>query len=208
MSKPAVVLQFSTKLEAQPYIDALHLSLVQQKPFSLFFGDSSLYILISGIGITRAAIAATYAYTTLNADTIINIGAAGALRKSLALGQIATVHTIYDTSRFNLVTEKPFYYALTPFGNLPSLCCVSVIMPLRTADMRNQYSPLADIVDMELAGIAHTAQKFAKKCFCIKYISDTNAHNTHESIIANIKELATETSLEILKCIHYDNDII
>ncbi|MEJ5362109.1 MAG: hypothetical protein WHV26_08600 [Spirochaetota bacterium] len=198
MSGYIVVLQFATQLEAKPIIETLQLSPLQQKPFVLYRGDSSLYAIIGGIGITSAAIAATYVYTILNADKIINIGAAGALAHSLSPGTIGTVTSVHDTTRFDFDTEKPFTYALTPIDTLTQLSCVSVTKPLRTSEERKQFAPIADIVDMELAGIAQSSQKFSKQCYAIKYISDTQQHNTHEDIVRNIITLSQSTAPEIV----------
>jgi len=198
MSRNTVVLQFATQLEAQPFIETLQLTQLQHKPFGLFRGDSSLYAIIGGIGITSAAIATTYVCTTLNPDILINIGAAGALTPNLTLGTIVTVTTVHDTSRFSFSTEKPFTYALTPIDNLPNLPCVSVTKPLRTNEERQQFASIADIVDMELAGIAHVSQIFSTQCYAIKYITDTAQHTTHEDIVKNIMTLSQTTAEEII----------
>ncbi len=202
MSRNSVVLQFATQLEAKPIIETLRLSPFQQKPFVLYRGDSSLYAIIGGIGITSAAIAATFAYTMLNADTIVNIGAAGALKPGLSPGTIGTVTTVHDTTQYHFDTEKPFTYALTPINNVAQLICVSVVRPLRTSKERKQFAPIADIVDMELAGIARSGQKFSKQCYAIKYISDTEQHNTHEDIVHNIITLSQSTAPEIATHVH------
>ncbi len=198
MSESIIVLQFATQLEAKPFIETLHCIPYQQKPFLLFMGDSSLYLLIGGIGITPSAIAATYVYTKLNADKIINIGAAGALESSLTPGTIATITQVYDTTSYQFDTEKPFAYALTPVDNLPKLTCVSVTKPLRTDEERRQYASIASAVDMELAGIARASHTFSKECFAIKYISDTAEHTTHEDIVKNIITLSQSTAPHIL----------
>jgi len=198
MSRNTVVLQFATQLEAQPFIETLQLTQLQHKPFGLFRGDSSLYAIIGGIGITSAAIATTYVCTTLNAGIVLNIGAAGALKPSLPLGTITTVTTVYDTSRFSFSTEKPFTYALTPIDNLPNLPCVSVTKPLRTKEERQEFASIADIVDMELAGIAQASQIFSTQCYAIKYVTDTAEHNTHEDIVKNIITLSQTTAGEII----------
>ena len=198
MSRNTVVLQFATQLEAQPFIETLQLTQLQQKPFLLFRGDSSLYVIIGDIGITSAAIAATYVCTTLNAGILINIGAAGALTPNLTLGTIVTVTTVYDTSRCSFSTEKPFTYALTPIDNLFKSQCVSVIKPLRTKEERQEFAPIADIVDMELAGIAHVSQIFSTQCYAIKYVTDTAQHTTHEDIVKNIMTLSQTTAEEII----------
>jgi len=198
MSRNTVVLQFATQLEAQPFIETLQLTQLQQKPFILYRGDSSLYVIIGGIGITSAAIAATYVCTTLNAGILINIGAAGALTPNLTLGTIVTVTTVYDTSRCSFSTEKPFTYALTPIDNLFKSQCVSVIKPLRTKEERQEFAPIADIVDMELAGIAHVSQIFSTQCYAIKYVTDTAQHTTHEDIVKNIMTLSQTTAEEII----------
>ena len=198
MSRNTVVLQFATQLEAKPIIETLRLSPLQEKPFVLYRGDSSLYAIIGGIGITSAAIAATFACTILNADAIVNIGAAGSLTPGLSLGTIGSVITVHDTTRYDFDTEKPFTYALTPITNITQLTCVSVVRPLRTSEERKQFAPIADIVDMELAGIARASQKFSKHCYAIKYISDTEQHNTHEDIVRNIITLSQSTAPEIV----------
>jgi len=198
MPRNTIVLQFATQLEAKPFIEALQLTQLQHKPFLLFRGDSSLYAIIGGIGITSAAIATTYVCTTLNAGIVLNIGAAGALKPSLPLGTIATVTTVYDTSRFSFSTEKPFTYALTPIDNLPNLPCVTVTKPLRTKDERQEFAPVADIVDMELAGIARASQTFSTQCYAIKYITDTAEHTTHDEIVKNIITLSQTTAGEII----------
>ncbi|MCX8125347.1 MAG: hypothetical protein N3F66_14460, partial [Spirochaetes bacterium] len=182
MSKPAVVMQFATQIEAQPYIEILQLVQCKQKPFLLYGGDSSLYLIIGGIGVTSAAIATTYVFTTLNAEIILNIGAAGALTPDLTPGTIITVSKVYDTTRCHFTTQNPFAYALTPLPQLTAHTCISVSIPLRTPQERAQYSTIASIVDMELAGIALAAKKFSKTCYCVKYISDTSEHTTHEDI--------------------------
>lgn len=198
MSRNTVVLQFATQLEAKPFIETLQLTQQQQKPFVSFRGDSSLYVIIGGIGITPAAIAATYVCTTLNAGILLNIGAAGALKPSLPLGTIVTVTTVYDTSRFSFSKDKPFTYTLTPINDLPKHSCISVTKPLHTDEQRQQFSSMADIVDMELAGIAQASQTFSTQCYSIKYVTDTAEHNTHEKIVKNIITLSQSTAREII----------
>jgi len=198
MSRNTVVLQFATQLEAQPFIETLKLSQLQHTPFGLFRGDSSLYAIIGGIGITSAAIATTYVCTTLNPDILINIGAAGALTPNLTLGTIVTVTTVHDTSRFSFSKESPFAYTLAPIDNLSTSQCVSVIKPLRTNEERQQFASIADIVDMELAGIAQASQIFSTQCYAIKYVTDTAEHNTHEDIVKNIITLSQTTAGEII----------
>ncbi|MGQ9843820.1 MAG: 5'-methylthioadenosine/S-adenosylhomocysteine nucleosidase family protein [Spirochaetota bacterium] len=198
MSRNTVVLQFATQLEAKPFIETLQLTQLQQKPFLLFRGDSSLYVIIGGIGIPSAAIAATYVCTMFNVGILLNIGAAGALNTSLPLGTIVTVTTVYDTSRFSFYNDKPFTYTLTPMNDLPKLSCVSMAKPLHTDEQRQQFSSIADIVDMELAGIAQASQTFSIQCYAIKYVTDTAEHNTHEKILKNIITLSQSTSGEII----------
>ncbi len=201
MSKPAIVIQCATHTEAKPFINYFHCTLLQQKPFKIFLGDSSLYILIGGIGITKAAIAATYICLVYDVQYIINIGAAGALALQLLPGDICCVKSVIDNSRYNLTTLEPFTYTLAPIDELQTCRCLSVTKPLRTQDDRLSYSTIADIVDMELAGIAYASYKFGKQCYSIKYISDTGQHTTHETIMNNIinfSEKTVDTILEIL----------
>ena len=201
MSKPAIAIQCATHTEAKPFINHFQCTALQQKPFPIFLGDSSLHILIGGIGITKAAIAATYICLAYDVQYIINIGAAGALALQLLPGDICCVKSVIDNSRYNLTTLEPFTYTLAPIDELQTYRCLSVTKPLRTQDERLSYSTIADIVDMELAGIAYASYKFKKQCYSIKYISDTGQHTTHQTIMNNIinfSEKTVDTILEIL----------
>lgn len=203
MSRDTVVLQFATQLEAKPFIEALRLTPLQQKPFSLYGGDSSLYVIIGGIGINPASVTATYSILSLNANIIINIGAAGALQKSQILGTTYSVTEVIDTTRYNLSSMVSYTYTISPVSEFVKARCVSVVQPLRTKEERNAFANIADIVDMELAGIAYASQKFGINCYALKYITDTQEHSSQYQIVKNITTISPQVIPIILKGINY-----
>jgi adenosylhomocysteine nucleosidase len=136
--------------------------------------ENSLRILISGMGEeqTRERLLAHID----EIEEIVNIGIAGALKSTLILHTIYSVHSVdCERSLPSLVLNPD---SIHPKG----LALYTVQTPLHDPLTRDKLALNYDIVDMEGYTIAEIAKKAGKKCTLIKMISDVCDEKTSHTI--------------------------
>ena len=170
--------------------------------------DLQKIIIETGIGKSNAAAAAQFALQNYPASQYINTGLVGAFNKSLQLGQVIQVLKC----RFFDVDVTPFGYAL---GQLPK--CTLVEYPISQKKIKNtEITPVflvsgdtflnkselrekiirdlsPDVVDMELASIAHIFYLHGKlaSLTSIKVISDYADQSSHLDFYDLMKQALT-----------------
>ena len=183
----SLALVMATELEAAPFIERLALALEAEKPFSVYRKGDRILV-VSGIGKTNAAIAATYTILTYSPAQICNLGAAGGMKTGFELGDICHIDTVIEYDRPHLRSGK--MRIMSPYVLAGFRCATVATQDKPVVDLahRRTVAGCADLADMEAAGVVRAAQKLAVPCVVFKFVSDTIDHDRHEDIVENIKE--------------------
>jgi len=165
----------ATRPEAAPFLQALELKEIKKGRMVLFEGNGILLVL-SGIGKTNAAIATTYCCATFGPRCILNLGAAGAAKTSLRMGDVFHVTEVVEWDRplFSRKGLRLHHPHVLPGFREATLATQD--RPVITPDCRAEIGPFADLVDMEGAAVVQTAHRFETPCFLFKFVSDTPDH--------------------------------
>ena len=169
----------ATKTEALPIIDALHLHQIAHKPFTIYQNPNHTLI-ISGIGMSKAA-AATSHILTLKNEKILNISYAAGKE----VGRLFHIHKVIDSC-----SNKVFH--LPKSKTLPNTACTTYPLP--------QTKPAKTLVDMEAAAIVQVAKIFKVPITILKVVSDRfdpNSFIKNSSLIEkNLDEILSQIGLQ------------
>lgn len=163
-------------------------------------------VIVAGIGKSNAAAGAQLALSSLDATTLLNVGVAGALDSSLHVGDILrvarTVQYDFDLSRINGTPVGTLDECKSPFYELPMAGEwreATVATGDRFTDDAGEVALLrerfgANVCEMELGAIAHTAFRAGVPLYAWKAISDVAGLGTQ----AGQYKANLEKCLEIL----------
>ncbi len=171
-------------MEADPFIKGLELPLIQDKPVPIY-GNRGLALIISGIGKTNAAIAATILITSHRPAHIINLGAAGATSNKFAIGDIKHINKIFEPDRPGLLSRKPKMHKPDMLEGFNLATLATHDRPILSRKDRALAGRHADLVDMEGAAVAQACRAFGIRAFFFKIVTDT-AESGKMEIIKNI----------------------
>jgi adenosylhomocysteine nucleosidase len=174
----------ATKIEAEPFIRGLGLSVKEKKPIPVFEGRD-IVLSISGIGKSNAAIAATNLINGYGPKRIINLGAAGALNNNFMIGDILHIDKIIEPDRPRLISHKPEVHKPDTLEGFDLASLATHDRPVLTQQDRARAGKLAELVDMEGAAIVQACRAFEIKAFLFKIVTDTASSGKME-IIKNI----------------------
>ncbi|MBW1846518.1 MAG: 5'-methylthioadenosine/S-adenosylhomocysteine nucleosidase [Deltaproteobacteria bacterium] len=177
----------ATTLEAKPFIERLNLKKYGKESFKQFSNDKILLV-ISGVGKTNAAIAATYCCKKYNPPYILNMGSAGATDSTHRLGSILHVYKIFEHDRPQFPFKKPHTHKPDRLKGFPTAKLATGDRPVIDPNGRKIISEYASLVDMEAAAIAQACKTFKTKCYVFKYVSDTPDHTGGADILKNMLE--------------------
>lgn len=177
----------ATTLEAKPFIERLNLKKYGKESFKQFSNDKILLV-ISGVGKTNAAIAATYCCKKYNPPYILNMGSAGATDSTHRLGSILHVYKIFEHDRPQFPLKKPHTHKPDRLKGFPTATLATGDRPVIDPNGRKIISEYAGLVDMEGAAIVQTCKTFKTKCYVFKYVSDTPDHTGGADILKNMLE--------------------
>jgi adenosylhomocysteine nucleosidase len=141
--------------EARPIIEALGLKQDAASRRIPVFSSGDTLLVISGIGKLLAGIATTHAmHLSGKSDEcqLINIGMSGAVVDQIALGEVVTIHKIWDHS-----SGREFFPDMLLNYGLQEASLGTFDQPVTTA---NRPILACDVVDMEASGIFQAAQFF------------------------------------------------
>ena len=125
---PLTGIIIATSLEAEPFIKALKMREIEDRPFPVY-GCDNIFLSISGIGKANAAMATAYMCSKFDPKWIMNLGAAGATQASRELGDIYHIEKVIEPDRpqaqkhphsisrcyINGVFIKYLFFVLHPF---------------------------------------------------------------------------------------------
>ena len=164
----------ATRLEAEPFVRDFGLKEVN-KGRMVFFEGEGIILVISGIGKTNAAIATTYCCMAVHPRWIVNLGAAGAAKTSLRIGDIFHVTSVIEYDRPLFSREGPRLHRPHVLPGYREATLATQDRPVITPDLRAEVAPFADLVDMEGAAVVQAALRFETPCVLFKFVSDTPA---------------------------------
>lgn len=191
MSKsPVIVIVMATMIEAEPFIEALGVQKIEDKPFQLYQRDDMILI-ISGIGKANAAMATALCCQRFEPDWICNVGAAGATGASCPLGAIYHVRQVTEYDRPLFQSNSPRIYTADMLRGFQTATLATQDKPVITDTDRQKMSSCADLVDMEAAAVAQACKRFHTRCLLFKFVSDTPEH-PEDDIAKQIKNYGAE----------------
>jgi adenosylhomocysteine nucleosidase len=177
-------LVFATKIEAKHFIKGFALQEIEKTPFKLYRKDK-IFLVISGIGKSNAAMAASFIIWKYKAAIVFNIGAAGSAVAEKKIGDIYHIDKIieYDRPKFllnGIRTTKPDI-----IDGFVASSLATQDRPVTSASDRQAVAKYADLVDMEGAAVLQACRLMEAKCFLFKIVTDTPDSKEIE-IIKNI----------------------
>ena len=175
----------ATKMEAEPFINGLGLHPLENTPVPVF-QDRDKVLVISGIGKTNAAMAATFGCLAYSPAAVFNLGAAGGVDPDLGLGDCFQVSEILEFDRPKWREDGVFTHKPAILKMIKKVRLATQDKPILTPGERENLSRHVQIVDMEAAPIVQVCKKFAVPCHVLKFVSDTPAHTHGSDILSNI----------------------
>ncbi len=172
--------------EAVPFLRNLEFEQVEETPFPVY-KYSSIFLVISGIGKTLSAIAASYLITKYNRKVLFNIGSAGAAGNDPKVGDIFHIDRSIEFNDY--AGSKRGHKELKP-DVLDGFKCSSLSThdrPVIAVEDRMKVSEYAELIDMEGASFIKACRVFSSKAYLFKIVTDTCDHNEGQEIVKNIK---------------------
>jgi adenosylhomocysteine nucleosidase len=176
----------ATKMEAEPFMQGLGMKELDARPFPVYMG-ADVCVVISGIGKVNAAMATQYACLKFDPVRILNLGAAGGTEASKEPGRIYNIEKTVEPDRLHLRTNSPYIQYPDSLPGFDRAVLATQDKAIIDVDTFREIAAFADLVDMEGASVVQATQKFEKKCFIFKFVSDTPVHVGKGNIIDNIK---------------------
>lgn len=196
---PVTGIVMATHIEAAPFIDSGTFIQVEKKPLPVFV-HGSFYLIISGVGKSCSAIAATYLITKYNTEMMFNIGAAGSTSDRYSAGDIIHIDTVIEY-------DRPPMRGSWSRKTVPDILQGFPLATLATQDRavvsvieREEVGKLASLVDMEGAAFVQACRLFGVKAYLFKIVTDTPSHTDNNEIVENIRRLRDR-----LYCFFMDN---
>ena len=184
-------LVIATKIEAEPFINGLKLSLFESKPIR-FYSNNTIILSISDIGKSNAAIASSLLIEKYHVSMVINLGAAGAAVPGFNIGAILHINKIYELDRPRLLSGDPVIHNPDTLNDFTMASLATQDRPILNESERLAAGVFADLVDMEGAAVVQACRMFGARAYLYKIVTDTAGCSTID-IIKNM--LATRNSL-------------
>lgn len=177
----------ATRLEAEPFFSGFDLKKTADTPMPLY-NNKDLALIISGIGKTNAAIAATFFMHEYKINSIVNLGAAGSTTTSFTVGQILHIDKVIEYDRPHILNKKERIIEPDLLEGFTTASLATRDIPVTSPDERKKISAFADLVDMEGAAVIQASRKFGKTVYLFKIVTDTPVEVSDAEIIQNVKE--------------------
>jgi nucleoside phosphorylase len=170
---------YATRREADPFLVQTAAEGVASRPLLSFRiageGRPFCTVVISGMGKVAATLAATHLVLAHRVSVLINAGLCGRLSSQApwSVGDLLRVSTAVegDCDRFGW-SEPAVDCDVRWFSELQSARLVTHDRPVFDSAWRNQLAGIADLADMEGAGVARVARLYGIPCAMLKGISD------------------------------------
>jgi nucleoside phosphorylase len=180
---------FATIIEAEPFIHAFEMTRIQQTPFALY-GHKDIVLIISGIGKTNAAAAATYCSIRFPSLWMLNLGCAGALNTHYKRGDIFQISKAIEPDRPHLRTGTPYSHTPSLLPHFSNAILATQDKPVFEPNERLSLSRLADLADMEGAAVIQAARRSSIPTLLYKFVSDTADDSDGDATILFVREFS------------------
>lgn len=189
MKPSSILLAFATLKEAAPSLELLGAAPSADTSLYLFEGGG---LLITGMGALAAA-AAVSRYIQ-DFDSVWNLGVAGALSKTLLLGEMVEVGS---TAKWSGVLSLPphalsLFEAAHPILGKGNPRLLTSDYPIHYQELGKTLSQQADLLDMEGYGVAIAAEQANKTWRITKRISDLCSEGGAQLIQQELPKAARE----------------
>ncbi|MBN2158762.1 MAG: hypothetical protein JW807_05155 [Spirochaetes bacterium] len=176
----------ATKIEAEPFIKGLDLSLIAKKPFRVY-GNDSMVLALSDIGKSAAAMATAHCIDHHGPHCIVNLGAAGAVRHGLRVGDILHIQKIYEPDRPQLLRRGPVVHKPRTMKGFATATLATQDRPAISDSDRSAAGEYADLADMEGAAVAQACGAYGVDAYLFKIVTDTAGCTVREIIVNMLK---------------------
>ena len=184
------------KGEAQAFLRELQPK-AEQYPFGVIYNAADMFLLICGEGLQNATeqTAAACAVKSGQISEIINAGLAGALDDTFAVGEIASVRTVYREQGDGFA-----YHSFTSADEAAKIDCISAEKRVTDSQTALRMLPLAQLVDRELWAIASVAKVFKLPFRSFKIVSDLPTQSVDcEAVLADAAKFSDELYNYVVK---------
>lgn len=183
--------------EAKPIIEFYKLKKISDRdlPFPVFVSkDENIYLIVSGVGKVKTAIATTFLYTFTGSKShgcFLNIGIAGS--KQFSLGDCVSANKITENT-----TQRHWYPFVALLKNIKQT-------QLITHDIPQHNYPDSGMLDMEGSAFFQAATCFVsqEQVHVLKIISDNNEATLNQINQESVSLLISKNLSEITKISEY-----
>ena len=184
---PLIALILATRIEAEPFVQAIGLERAGEGPLPIYRGDGVMLV-ISGIGKTNAAIAVTYCCAAFHPQWIVNLGAAGSMNASFGLGEVCHITKVIEWDRPLLSSEGPHLHFPRVLQGFREAVLATQDRPVIDRGFRKEIGPHADLADMEGAAVVQAARTMGTPAVLFKFVSDTPDDGPDADIVERIRD--------------------
>jgi hypothetical protein len=153
--------------EAQSFIRALELNLIDEKLALYHDLDKKIALVISGEGIYGVLTKLPFIIASFEITEILNFGIAGALDQGLTLGEVYSIRTSYAHNE-----KSPEFHSYTSLDESAGVDCITNHERVHSSEVCKKLENFAAIVDRELWAIGKTADFYKIPYASFKLISD------------------------------------
>jgi len=159
---------FAYEIEAAGVIEAFGYKPIAKEPYMLYENARGNLLFLSGIGNLNAANCLWYACKNYDFAEAFNIGAAGALKSGMKLGELYCATQVASLDPF----YKGVFRLEKADESLPEARLITAHEPVKLESERLKCARLADLVDMEGCAFAAAAAHNNKPLKIVKFVSD------------------------------------
>ncbi len=185
--------------EALAIVRSLGLKKIRNRVFDLY-GNKKVTLIVSNVGKSQAALAATYLAVNFTPKLLLNAGVVGRLNPKIKIGEVVVVKSVLQHDVYVPKKIRPQYLydaiACTAPKSLPRLRRVTLLTGDQFMDDANKVKKLralGDIIDMEGYSVALVAQTFNIPCIMIKAVSDGADEEAAKMFMQNLDTAMAET---------------
>ncbi len=176
--------------EASVIIERESMDLLGERPFPVY-RNRNLYLILSGIGKTSAAMAVSYMVLKYSRKSLVNMGSAGAAGSGFAAGETYCINRVIDHDRSRLGTKDPVVLAPDTLPGGPAASLVTLDRPVLLPEERKRLSAHGDLIDMEGAAFVQACRRFGTAPCLVKCVTDTAETENIETVMENITASGT-----------------
>ena len=195
---------FATYAEASPLLQRTSSRKISERPFILFHiirpGDREYSVVaISGMGKVAAALATQMLILKHQVDTVINAGVCGSVAENIEAGMILRITRAWEGDRGESHgTAESFPCSGELWKNLREASLVTSDKPVFDDLKKSKLAPWAELVDMEGAAVARTAEMYRVPCYLIKGVTDDADEGGREVLHKNLERISRQIAEVLL----------